>query len=65
MSKLTEQQAIVITAVTGCVCGDFSKFHAAVEAKLGRPVWTHQFAEPEVAAEIKAAFMPEYEAMQP
>ena len=25
---------------------DFSAFHEAVEKALGRPVWTHEFAEP-------------------
>lgn len=25
---------------------DFSKFHKAAEQALGRPVWTHEFAEP-------------------
>ena len=26
---------------------DFSKFHKATEQALERPVWTHEFAEPE------------------
>ena len=65
MGKFTERQAIVVSAVTGCLCGEFSKFHEAIEKQLGRPIWTHQLADPAVAAEIKAAFMPEYEAMQP
>jgi hypothetical protein len=27
---------------------DFSDFHAAAEATLKRPVWTHEFARPEL-----------------
>ena len=26
---------------------EFSKFHKVTEQALGRPVWTHEFAEPE------------------
>jgi len=27
---------------------DFSAYHEAVESLLGRPVWTHEFAHPDV-----------------
>jgi len=27
------------------LCVPFSRFHQAVEAVLGRPVWTHEFAD--------------------
>lgn len=30
------------------VCMDFERYHRAVEAVLGRPVWTHEFAEPDL-----------------
>jgi len=29
------------------LCMPFARFHAAVEAVLERPVWTHEFAEPD------------------
>ena len=29
------------------LCMDFGAFHAAVEAVLGRSVWTHEFADPD------------------
>lgn len=28
-----------------CLCMPFSVFHQATEALLGRPVWTHEFAD--------------------
>ena len=30
------------------LCMDFSRFHEAVEKVLGRSVWTHEFAWPEL-----------------
>ena len=39
------------------LCMDFPAFHAAVEECLGRPVWTHEFAD---AKSLKA----EYEGRQ-
>lgn len=29
------------------LCIDFSEGHGGVEALLGRPVWTHEFADPD------------------
>lgn len=63
MDKLTLEQAIVLTAVTGCLCCSFSAYHEAVEKRLGRPVWTHQF--PGLRTEIKEAFMPDFLAICP
>jgi hypothetical protein len=31
----------------GKLCMPFEVFHAAVEHALGRPVWTHEFADPQ------------------
>lgn len=31
-----------------CLCMDFSDFYGAVERVLGRPVYTHEFAKPEL-----------------
>lgn len=44
MQKLTKEQAIVVTGFTGLMCCEFSDFHADVEQRMGRPVWTHEFA---------------------
>ena len=56
MSKLTKDQAIVITAYTGILCcNDFSSVHEYIERKLNRPVWTHEFGSEETWGEIKGA----------
>lgn len=42
--KLTKEQAAIIGAYTGISCGPFSDVQGYVEKKLGRPVFTHEFA---------------------
>ncbi|HDR8927274.1 DUF7736 domain-containing protein [Burkholderia vietnamiensis] len=44
MTKLTKEQAVVITGFTGIVCCKFSDFHADAERRKGGPIWTHEFA---------------------
>lgn len=34
------------------LCMPFAVFHEAVEEALGRPVWTHEFAFPDIRAEL-------------
>jgi len=53
--KLTPRQAAIISAYTGMLCGQFSTMHAYVEEVMGRPVWTHEMADSETVAQIKAA----------
>lgn len=45
MNKLTKEQAIIITGFTGCTCCNFSDFHADVEKRYGRPIFTHEFGD--------------------
>lgn len=60
MQKLTEEQALVLSAYTGvCMC-DFSALHAYIEKSLGRPVWTHELANKDVWAEIREAVKPAF-----
>jgi hypothetical protein len=63
MDRLTKEQAAIIGAFTGIVCGPFSDVHEAIEKKLGRPVWTHQLADKEVWEEIKSAFRDDFMAL--
>ena len=61
MQKLTKEQAIVITGFTGVMaCQSFSDFHGDVEKHLGRPVFTHQFANEELTEEIKEAYRADF-----
>lgn len=42
MRRLTAEQAAIIGAYTGVLCGPFSDLHEYIEKKLGRPVFTHE-----------------------
>ena len=53
--RLTEEQAAIMMAFTGISCGPFELFHKYSQEKLGRPIWTHEFAKEELMAEIKEA----------
>lgn len=53
--RLTPGQAAIIAAYTNILCGPFSDFHAYATRILGRPVWTHQFANEKLNAELREA----------
>lgn len=53
MEKLTKKQAAIIGAYTGVTAGPFSDLHEYAEKVLGRPIWTHEFADEDVANELK------------
>ncbi len=54
--KLTKEQAAIISAFTGKMCcKDFSDFHEYVEKIMGRPVWTHEMGNQDIAEQIKEA----------
>ena len=56
---LTSEEAAILGAFTGTLLGPFSELHDYVETILGRPVWTHEMASKEVAAEIRKAALPD------
>ena len=64
MKPLDLDQAVVISAFTGICCCNFGDMHAEVEKRLGRPIFTHQFADKELwNNEIKPAFRDDFIAM--
>lgn len=63
MDKLTQEQELVVMGFTGVAVCDFGLFHADVERRLGRPVWTHQF--PALSDEIKEAYRADFVALAP
>lgn len=63
MVKLTKKQALIVSGYTGVLCCPFLDFHRDVQKRLGQPVWTHQFSDPDVMAEIKAAYRDDFIAM--
>jgi hypothetical protein len=61
MGSLTIEQGIIITGYTGILtCKDFSIFHKDVEKRIGRPIWTHEFADTEFAKEIKELYKEDF-----
>lgn len=56
MQKLTKEQAIVVMGYTGFTSCNFSVFHEDVERRLGSPVFTHQFGDPEFMEKIQELY---------
>lgn len=63
MQKLTKEQAIVITGFTGIVACSFADFHADVERRLGRSVFTHEFATNTFMEEVKDLYYKDFLSM--
>ena len=52
---MTKQEKLIVSAYTGILMTDFSDLHEFAEKKLGRPIWTHEFAEESVMNALKDA----------
>lgn len=50
---MTQQERIIVSAYTGYLLCPFKLVHEYVEKKLGRPVWTHEFAFEKTWDEIR------------
>ena len=50
---MTLKEKVIVSAYTGYLMCDMSEVHKYIEELLGRPVWTHEIAIPEVQAEIQ------------
>lgn len=60
MQKLTKEQAIIITGFTGMTACKFADFHKDVETRLGRPVFTHEFASEEFSEQITELYRDDF-----
>lgn len=58
--ELTQFQKIVITGFTGILCCEFSDFHADVELRMNRPVFTHEFAGEQMKDAIKELYADDF-----
>lgn len=52
---MTEQEQVIVSAYTGYAMCGFDKIHEYIEKKMGRPVWTHEFAFSDIWDEIREA----------
>ncbi len=57
---MTKREAAVVAVFTGILIGDFSDMHEYIEELAGRPVWTHELASEEFAAELKELARPDF-----
>lgn len=60
---MTKEERIIVSAYTGFLMCDFDDMHKYIEEKLGRPVWTHELADPKVLEEIREKIKPEFLAL--
>ena len=57
---MTREEAILLSAYTGFLLApDFSEVHKFCEDTLGRPIWTHEFADSDVQKEIQEKLRPQ------
>lgn len=58
MSRITKEQAAIIGLYTGCALGPFEDIQKLAEALLGRPVFTHEFADKEFNLKLRELIRP-------
>lgn len=54
----TDQEIAAFQIGQKKLCVPFSRFHAAMEVVLGRPVWTHEFAKADLLRDEMAGKIP-------
>ena len=57
---MTKREAVVISAYTGFLIGDFSDVHEYIKSILGRPVYTHELVNKFVLNEIREKSKPDF-----
>lgn len=64
MNQLTEEQAFVVTCWSKILfMTSFDRFHELAEAKLDRPIFTHEFADESVWLDLQRATEVEFKTM--
>lgn len=58
MTRLTKEQAAIIGAYTGVLCGEFSDLHKKIKEIMGRPVWTHEMGSKKFTEELRKKAKP-------
>lgn len=65
MTKLTKEQAAVITAYTGYLLGSFNDAHSYIEKLMDRPVFTHEMGSKEFMDELQLKAKADFIALSP
>ncbi|WOK01496.1 hypothetical protein [Pseudomonas phage UF_RH7] len=58
--RISQAQGIILTGFTGIMMCEFSAFHADVEKRLGRPVFTHELPSLMSDGTLKAAYREDF-----
>lgn len=57
---MTDREKAIVTAYTGVLMLDWSKFHEWVEFFMDQPVFSHEFASPAFLGSLKEKVKPEF-----
>ena len=57
---MNKKERIIISAYTGYLMCDFGDVHKYIEEKMGRPVWTHEFANEKTMEELRKKVKPDF-----
>lgn len=61
LTPLTREQAAFVGLYTGFTFGPFSDIHKLAEDTLGRPIFTHEFAGPDLHEQLREKLLPQIE----
>ena len=64
-TKLTKEQAIIISGYTGFLICQFSDLQNDVEKRVGRPVWTHEMGDAQFMENLQALYREDFIALAP
>ncbi len=57
---MTLKERLIVSAYTGVLMCDFDILHRYIMEVLGRPIWTHELANPDILEELKEKVKPEF-----
>jgi len=57
---MTKDEAAIVSAYTGFMLGDFGEFHEYAEKVIGRPIFTHEFANQSLIDELREKTKPDF-----
>lgn len=60
---MTHQERLVVSAYTGFLMTDWRLVHPFIEERLGRLLWTHEFADGNLWEEIREKRKPDFLAL--
>lgn len=64
-TKLTKEQAIIISGYSGILICRFSDLHEDVEKRVGRPVWTHEMGDAQFMENLQTLYREDFIALAP